>query len=302
MSERYWIINGQAVSDYHDLGYTEYSSSPCRIWNSGGSLVVNAWRASGNEPDIPLYYWIGDDGSGQPVNRWFEDEAALEKEGYSITPPLTGYIYGLMGEYSDSEKHTAESGDTGYQKVTNKSNLFNSGIPSYGEMRDSSTIEISIGIDTIVPQNVDSIKTNYYWFYHFNGGSSYSNLWTPMYVADNTNPVNPPSEYETIPNSNYENVWLWNGSALTSMNGLSGTFKLAVYSNKPEFWTNLNTSADKVKSYCVIEPASTSTVWDRTMFNIPDDLYTINGTTITWNTSHLLYDILYGKSATVTYY
>lgn len=33
-----------------------------------------------------------------------------------------------------------------------------------------------------------------------------------------------------------------------------------------------------------------------TRFQLPSDLCTISGTTVTWNTSHPLYDILYWKS------
>lgn len=298
MSERYWIINGQAVSDYHDLGYTEYSSSPCRIWNSGGSLVVNAWRASENEPDVPLYYWLGDDGSGQPVNRWFEDEAALEKEGYSISPPLIGYIYGVMDATEDKDKNVIETGLTGHMELIHGS-LVDCGIGEYGIIKQASSTTITFGVTTVVPSNIVSMDSKYWWMYGFNGGSNLSNLWTPR--AWSTSLLKNSAE-EWMQNAEFEEALFWDGINVEDFDSNQYKLKLQTYNGRPEMYTDQN-SAVSTPSNCgiIIVPGSNPTWTNRTRFVIPRDSYSISGTKITWNASHPLYNLLRYNNITVYY-
>jgi hypothetical protein len=164
---------------------------------------------------------------------------------------------------------------------------------------------LRIGIDTEMPSIATGLKSKYYWFYQFSGGSSYSNLWTPAYYADNTNPSNPDPDDVTIPSSYYKNVWLWNGSALLEMANSGITFRLAVYPTQngvPEFCTSdRTTSADAYNSACVIELQDGSMVFPVSDFSLPSDLYTRSGNTITWNTTHQTYAALYGKMADIIY-
>lgn len=298
MSERYWIINGQAVSDYHDLGYTEYSSSPCGIWNSDGSLVVNAWRASENEPDIPLYYWLGDDGSGQPVNRWFEDEAALEKEGYSITPPLIGYIYGVMDSTEDKDRNVIETGLTGHMELIHGS-LIDCGIIEYGIIKQALSTTITFGVTTVVPSNIVSMDSKYWWMYGFNGGSNLGNLWTPR--AWSTSLLNNSAE-EWMQNAEFEEALFWNGTDMEDFDSNQWKLRLQTYSGRPEMYTNQNSTVS-TPSNCgiIIVPGSNPTWTNRTRFVIPRDSYSISGTSITWNTSHPLYNLLRYNNITVYY-
>lgn len=158
--------------------------------------------------------------------------------------------------------------------------------------------QIQIGIDTACPSGTTSLSSKYYWFYEFSGGSDYGNLWNPNYYADNLNPTNPDPNDAEIPSAYYSNVWLWNGSTLTDMNGNGAVFRFAVYNSKPEFYSNMNTSASAANSSCVIELAPGSNVFGGVdSFSLPSSLYTISGTTITWNTSHPCYNALYGKMA-----
>jgi len=162
---------------------------------------------------------------------------------------------------------------------------------------------ITLGVDTYLP----SIATNLtldrlFWMYGFTGGSSYSNLWHPTEYADNLTPTNPDPSDSTIPSSYYANVWLWDGSSAYDMNGSGQTFRLATYSNKPEFYTNMSTACDAINSACLIELQEGSLVFGGvSTFSVPTSLYTRNGSNITWNTSHSLYQLLYGKVANVVY-
>lgn len=160
---------------------------------------------------------------------------------------------------------------------------------------------VTMGVDTTVGSNAIGLKSKYYWFYQFNGGSSYSNLWNPNYYADSLNPTNPDPNDNTIPSAYYSNVWLWNGSSSYDLNGSGTLFRLAVYNGKPEFYTNTSISAYGYNSACLIEPADGSLVFSQSTFSIPSDLYTISGTTISWNTSHTLYNLMYGKTANIEY-
>lgn len=298
MSEKYWIINGQGVSDYHVLGYTEYSSSPCRIWNSGGNLVVNAWRASEDEPDIPLYYWLGDNGSGQPVNRWFEDEAALENEGYSLTPPLIGYIYGVMDATEDKDRDVIETGLTGHMELIHGS-LLDCSIGEYGVIKQALSTTITFGVTTVVPANVVAMDSKYWWMYGFSGGSSLRNLWTPS--AWSTSLLNNSAE-EWMQNAEFEEASFWDGINVEDFDSNQWKLKLKTYNGRPEMYTDQN-SAINTPSNCgiIIVPGSNPAWTNRTQFVIPRDCYSISGTMITWNASHPLYNLLRYNNVTVYY-
>ena len=158
--------------------------------------------------------------------------------------------------------------------------------------------QIQIGIDTVCPSGTTSLSSKYYWFYEFLGGSDCTNLWNPEFYADNLNPTNPDPNYAEIPSSYYSGVWLWSGSASYDLAGSGATFKLAVYNGKPEFYTGTSASASAADSSCVIELVPGSLVFGGVeSFSLPSSLYTISGTTITWNTSHPCYNSLYGKMA-----
>lgn len=163
---------------------------------------------------------------------------------------------------------------------------------------------LRIGIDTQISSSATGLRSKYYWFYQFSGGSSYQNLWTPDHYADNTNPSNPDPQQVTIPSSYYKNVWLWNGSSLLELGNSGIKFRLAVYPTQngvPEFYTNDNTSANAYNSACVIELQDGSMVFPVSNFSLPSDLYTISGNQITWNTTHQTYAALYGKTADIIY-
>ena len=133
MSTKYWVIGGNVVSDYHSLGYTEYSSTPISIYNDVGDPVVSSWQASVSESDIPGYYWVGDDGKGTDVKRWFADEADLESSGFYLTAPAEYFVYGVMDDTHDKDTGSAQIGLMGYPSLIHGS-LIDSGSIEYGIM------------------------------------------------------------------------------------------------------------------------------------------------------------------------
>ncbi len=162
-------------------------------------------------------------------------------------------------------------------------------------------VTLTVGVDTEVGANATGLDSKYYWFYQFSGGSSFGNLWTPAFYADNVNPSNPDPNDEEIPSVYYNNVWLWDGSQLYDMNGNGATFRLAVYNGLPEFYTSMSVNANGYSSSCLIEIAEGALVFTQDTFSLPADLYTISGTSVSWNTSHPLYTAFYGKTANILY-
>ena len=163
-------------------------------------------------------------------------------------------------------------------------------------------VTLTIGVDSEVGADATGLDSKYYWFYQFSGGSTFSNLWTPAYYADSVNPSNPDPNDAEIPSVYYNNVWLWNGATLYDMNGNGATFRLAVYNSLPEFYTSMGSvSANGYSSSCLIEMAEGALVFMQSTFSLPSDLYTISGTSVSWNTSHPLYAAFYGKTANILY-
>lgn len=162
-------------------------------------------------------------------------------------------------------------------------------------------VTLTVGIDTEVGANATGLDSEYYWFYQFSGGSSFGNLWKPVFYADNVSPSNPDPNDEEIPSVYYNNVWLWDGSQLYNMNGNGATFRLAVYNGSPEFYTSMSVNVTGYLSSCLIEIAEGAMVFTQGTFSLPADLYTISGTSVSWNTSHPLYAAFYGKTANILY-
>ena len=75
-------------------------------------------------------------------------------------------------------------------------------------------------------------------------------------------------------------------------------FLTSMFNNKPEiyFSTRLSSDGDASRTGVIIKFSPSFCSSNTTRFPFPSDLYTISGTTVTWNTSHPLYNILYGKS------
>ena len=160
---------------------------------------------------------------------------------------------------------------------------------------------ITIGIDNAIPPGATGLSSEYYCFYNFDRGTDLTNLWYPQYYSDNIYPSNPDPSSSTIPSAYYSNVWIWDGAQVYDLSANGALFRLNEYSLAPEIFTSLSDEVDSTKCACVIEVAPGALVFTQTEFSLPSDLYTISGTTITWDTTHPLYNILYGKTAKILY-
>ena len=298
MSTKYWIINGQAVSDYHVLGYTEYPSNPCSVWNDNGDLIVNSWQASENEPNVASCYWLSDNGSGGTVNRWFADESELESFGFHLTPPVTGFVYGVMDDTQDKDKGAIETGFTGYMELIH-GNMINCGVGEYGVIKHATSMTVSLGTVTSIPGEVVSVSSKYWWMYGFNGGSSTQNLWTPNAWATG---LLANTDYEWMGNAEFEEARFWNGSSEEDYDFNQWKLRLWTYNGRPEMYSDPSMSvSSSLNSSIVVVPGSSPTWTNRTVFDIPESMYYMSNGKIYWNTSHKLYNLLYGYSVTVNY-
>ena len=164
---------------------------------------------------------------------------------------------------------------------------------------------ITIGVTTTVPSGAATCQSPYWWMYHFSGGQTLSNLWQPDYFESG---VTGDTTLEVVPGDAFAEAY-YDGLAtpegqpsyaLTIDFAFTGnTLRLTTYSSKPEFYTDTSTRVDKENSALIVMPATGCSWTTKTAFDLPSDLYTISGTSITWNTSHALYNILYGKQGTV---
>lgn len=152
---------------------------------------------------------------------------------------------------------------------------------------------ITIGVTTQVPLGVTRITSGFWWTYHFNGGGSLSNLWTPAYYASQT--LLAPSNQEQPGGAEYETVYFWNGSHMEDFGALAITVRLQMYNSLPEFYTSSNESVTGTQCGIVIKPGYAPTWTSDSEWDLPSDLYTISGTTLTWNMSHPLYNLLFNQ-------
>jgi phage tail P2-like protein len=146
-----------------------------------------------------------------------------------------------------------------------------------------------IGVSNTVPAGTTSIQSDYYWAYNF-GMMTYSNWYYPgNYVSL---PPYTSSNLETVGSSDYMEVIEYGGISNPQINYPS-EFRLDVYNGTPEIYHSPDFGGTD-NSGVIIKFSSNVTP---NTFALPSDLYTISGTTVTWNTSHPLYPILSGKEA-----
>lgn len=273
----------------NNLGYTDHPTQSVVVYNKYGAWEpVDAYL----DPENGEYFVL---------RQWYADEAAMNAAGYYIEIPIEGLEYGVMGASGDTDKAVWPMGNVGHIE-REIGDMTDAGFVEYGVMKEPSRMTVTVGTTATVPATTFAAESPYYWFYNFQSGSGYNNLWDPTKWANNTNPSNPPGSDGTIPDSNYAEVWLWDGQSVLALANSSYTFHLGIYNLRPEFYTNVGTSVDKTLCACVIEPAVGNTVFTRSEYSLPDDLFTVSGTTLTWNTTHHLYNILNGKTVTILYY
>lgn len=151
-------------------------------------------------------------------------------------------------------------------------------------------IPIVIGVTTVAPVGTTKITSGYWWLYAFNGGSSMSNLWTPSHYASSS--VLATSNQEVPGGAEYSEVKFWDGASAQDFAQLAITLRLQMYNSLPEIYTSVGTSVTAANCGIIIKPGSAPTWTNDSAWDLPADLYTISGNTITWNAAHPLYSLL----------
>lgn len=97
------------LSKLHENLCTLYQMTQVDIWNASTAHKCSlAYQASQQEPGIPGYYFVLDDGSGSPVEQWFSRQE-LEAAGYQLTPIYA--IFSRSAAYQSADS-TVASGAT----------------------------------------------------------------------------------------------------------------------------------------------------------------------------------------------
>ena len=168
------------------------------------------------------------------------------------------------------------------------------GLNGEGYRSDPFPYPVTIGITTSIPAGCTRITSGFWWMYNFNGGGSLSNLWTPVHYASQT--LLATSNQEQPGGAEYAIVYFWNGSYMEDFSQLAITLRLQMYNGLPEMYTSSGESVTGSQCGIVVQPGYAPTWTSDNVWDLPSDLYTISGTTITWNTSHPLYNLLVGQS------
>lgn len=170
------------------------------------------------------------------------------------------------------------------------------GLNAIGYTASIFPLSITIGVTTTIPAGATKIQSGWWWMDKFTGGSSMSNVWNPDEYASQ---LLANSAQETPNGYEYGNVYFWTGTSMLDLEDLNISLRLATYNSKPEIYTADSTAVDGMNSGVIIEPGSSPTWTSDTVWDLPATLYTISGTTLTWNTSHPLYSLLVGKTGTL---
>ena len=163
----------------------------------------------------------------------------------------------------------------------------------YHELPPPAPQAITIGVTNTVVAGTTTVSSEYWWMYDFTSGSSMSNLWFPQSYSSQ---LDADSAQEPPGGAEFSVVRFWDGSASSDF-GIWGTeLRLATYSGAPEMYTTKGSAVTSSLCGIVVKPGYAPTWIAETSFELPADLYTINGTSLTWNTSHPLFWLLNGES------
>lgn len=167
------------------------------------------------------------------------------------------------------------------------------GLNAQGYTLDSAPsfpIPIVIGVTTVVPVGTTKVTSGYWWLYAFNGGSNMSNLWDPAGYASSS--VLAASQQEAPGGAEYEDVKFWDGASAQDFSQSAITLRVQMFNSLPEIYTSSQASVTGANCGIIIRPGSAPTWTSDREWDLPSDLYTISGNTITWNTAHALYSLL----------
>lgn len=163
---------------------------------------------------------------------------------------------------------------------------------------EAPTQDIIVGVTTRVPAGTTVLQSSWFWMRQFTAGSI-QNPYFPEKWPDNIAPTYN-NQYESIPSDTISEVKIYedvnNGVNLYFPRDLSQypsfQFKCSEYSQKPECYTQgLDGLTPSMLNLGVMWNCSGGA--EVPMYDLPGDLYSIDDTTVTWNTEHPLYPAFY---------
>lgn len=163
----------------------------------------------------------------------------------------------------------------------------------YHELPPPAPQAITIGVTNTVVAGTTTISSEYWWMYNFTSGSSMSNLWFPQSYSSQ---LDADSAQEPPGGAEFAVVRFWDGSATNDFSLWGTELRLATYSDAPEMYTTKGEAVTSSLCGIIVKPGYAPTWISEASFELPADLYTINGTSLTWNTSHPLFWLLNGES------
>lgn len=158
---------------------------------------------------------------------------------------------------------------------------------------------ITIGSSMTVPIGTTKLVSKYWWMDNFGYASGMANLWTPVEFASSVNDM---TMNAAIDDTEFEEARFVDiGSAaapVKNLRNLGIRLQVKMYGGKPEMYTSSNDAVSD-PAYCgiVVVPGSSPTWTNETEWELPPSLYTINGTEVVWNHSHILMSALNGFEA-----
>ena len=152
---------------------------------------------------------------------------------------------------------------------------------------------IVIGQTTTVPLGTTKLVSKYWWMDNFGYASGLSNLWTP---AEYASPVTDMSGLVDIDDTEFNEAIFTDNGSYDNFGDNGWMLKLNMYSSRPEMWTDTNDAiSDPSKCGIIVVPGANPTWTTQTEWELPSTLYSINGTTVTWNNSHILMNLFSGS-------
>lgn len=152
---------------------------------------------------------------------------------------------------------------------------------------------IVIGQTTTVPLGTTRLVSKYWWMDNFQYADGMSNLWTPSEFAGDVNNM---TESVDIDGTEFDEAVFTDNGSMEDFSDNGWQLKLNMYNAKPEMWTDSgDTVSDPSKCGITVVPGSSPTWTTDTEWELPSTLYSINGTTVTWNHTHVLYNLLAGS-------
>lgn len=150
-----------------------------------------------------------------------------------------------------------------------------------------------IGTTTTVPLGTTKLVSKYWWMDNFERADGMSNLWTPSEFASDVISM---AEMVDIDGTEFNEAVFTNNGSMEDFSDNGWQLRLNMYRSKPEMWTDSgNTVSDPSKCGIIVLAGASPTWTTDTEWELPSTLYSINGTTVTWNHAHVLYNLLAGS-------